>query len=173
LFLVFLDYAEPTRKPARPEYSAPAPAVPSPPISKPQPTAAPAASAPAKPAPSKPSPAKPAAQAVAATAATAIAVPKPVEELPRSVADIEHAVEVAATTAVKEYNKAIGILKDYSQEIKKIVDDSVERIDTTAWISLKNKTGAKESAVNTAEQLAAEAKQTIGEKKGKLLKNGR
>jgi MICOS complex subunit MIC60 len=102
------------------------------------------------------------AQAVAATAASAIAAPKSSEELPRSVADIEHAVEVAATMAVKEYNKAIGVLKEYSQEIKKIVDDSVERIDTTAWVTLKNKTGAKDSAVHTAEQLANEAKATIG-----------
>ena len=37
--------------------------------------------------------------------------PKPVEPLPTNVVELEHAVEVAAALAVKEYNKAIDILK--------------------------------------------------------------
>lgn len=39
--------------------------------------------------------------------------PKPVEPLPTNVVELEHAVEVAAALAVKEYNKAIDILKKY------------------------------------------------------------
>lgn len=36
---------------------------------------------------------------------------KPVEPLPSDVLELQHAVEVAASLAVQEYNKAIDILK--------------------------------------------------------------
>lgn len=47
-------------------------------------------------------------------------VPKPTPQevssqiaLPANILELEHAVEMAATEAVREYNKAIGILKRY------------------------------------------------------------
>lgn len=40
--------------------------------------------------------------------------PKSVEPLPSDVVELEHAVEHAAALAVKEYNKAIDILKKYT-----------------------------------------------------------
>ncbi|XP_037814732.1 MICOS complex subunit Mic60 isoform X1 [Lucilia sericata] len=87
--------------------------------------------------------------------------PKPVEPLPSSVVELEHAVEHAAALAVKEYNKAIDILKNFNNDVRRIVDVAVENVDTSLWTSLRNKTNARDSSVATAEQLAREALEKI------------
>lgn len=44
---------------------------------------------------------------------TAVAQKPNLEPLPAEITDLEHAVEVAANVALKEYNKAIDILKRF------------------------------------------------------------
>lgn len=50
----------------------------------------------------------------------------------------------------------------YNEEVKRIVDESVDKLDSTAWTSLKNKTGARDTAVSAAETAAQVARATIG-----------
>lgn len=95
---------------------------------------------------------------------------------------MENAVEVAAALAVKEYNKAIAILKRYlsstflnlssyislnshssfNNDVRKVVDDAIDNVDTTRWTSLRNKTSARDTSVATAENSAREAIDKIG-----------
>lgn len=51
----------------------------------------------------------------------------------------------------------------YNEEVKKIVDESVDKFDTNAWSKLKNKTSARDSAVLASEKAAQVARATIGE----------
>jgi hypothetical protein len=60
--------------------------------------------------------------------------------------------EAAAKIALKEYSKAVNVLKTYNEEVKKIVDSAVENIDVNAWTALKNKTLTRDAAVELAEQ---------------------
>lgn len=83
--------------------------------------------------------------------------PKPVEPLPSDVVELEHAVEVAAALAVKEYNKAIEILKSFNNDVRRIVDVAVEDVNTSLWTTLRNRTNARDTSVATAEKLAREA----------------
>uniref|UniRef100_T1PC79 MICOS complex subunit MIC60 n=1 Tax=Musca domestica TaxID=7370 RepID=T1PC79_MUSDO len=87
--------------------------------------------------------------------------PKPVEPLPSDVLELQHAVEVAASVAVQEYNKAIDILKNFNNDVRRIVDHAVENVDASTWTTLKNKTSARDSSVSTAEKLAREALEKI------------
>ncbi|XP_075147962.1 inner membrane mitochondrial protein mitofilin isoform X2 [Haematobia irritans] len=105
---------------------------------------------------SKPSEAKPAAKATEPKPA-----PKPVEPLPSDVLELQHAVEVAAALAVQEYNKAIDILKNFNNDVRRIVDVAVENLDSSTWTTLKNKTNARDTSVATAEKLAREALEKI------------
>lgn len=82
--------------------------------------------------------------------------------LPSNITELERAVEIAAREAIQEYGKAISVLKTYTDEIKKIVDESVEKLDTTAWSRLKNKTSARDTAVLASEKAALVARATIG-----------
>lgn len=157
--------------------------VPSPPLSKPEPTvekvklseAAAPVPAPAKPAAAsapKPAPAKaapPAAKAAApAAAAVAAAVSKPVEEVPKSISDLERQIDVAAATAIKEYGKAVQVLKEYTNEVKRVVDESVDKLDSSSWVLLRNRTSARDTALKAAEDAADEARENI-EKLHRLL----
>lgn len=102
--------------------------------------------------------------------------------MPKDVIDLENAVEIAAALAVKEYNKAIAILKRYlsmtdlnlsnyislnsyssfNNEVRKVVDDAIDNVDTSSWTSLRNKTSARYTSVATAEKSAREATDKIG-----------
>lgn len=156
--------------------------VPSPPLPKPEPIvekssqpAAKSAPAPivekAKPAPTSPV-TKPAAAPKAAVPAAASA-PKPIaashgEEVPKSISELERQIDIAAATAIKEYGKAVQVLKAYTEEVKKVVDDSVEKLDTSSWVLLRNKTSARDSALKAAEDAAEDARENI-EKLHRLL----
>lgn len=50
----------------------------------------------------------------------------------------------------------------YNEEIRKIVDESVDKLDNSAWSRLKNKTSARDCAVQAAEQAAQIARGYIG-----------
>lgn len=98
------------------------------------------------------------------TKAAAVEVPqKPStpEVVPKSFPELENKIEATAASAVAEYNKAISVLKSYNNEVKRAVDESIDRLDNTVWTSLKNKTNAKNSSVSTAENAAQEARETL------------
>lgn len=169
-----------------PTLSVPAPPLPT--ISPPTPVgnanksaAAPVAKPPTSAAAASPSPASPS----AAKGPSSPVQLSPAAPLPANIHELERAVEVAAQTAVNAYGRAIDVLKEYVQhstriplfkssyrlvlslryneEVKKIVDESVDKFDTNAWSKLKNKTSARDSAVLASEKAAQVARATIGE----------
>ncbi|XP_017483076.1 PREDICTED: MICOS complex subunit Mic60 isoform X1 [Rhagoletis zephyria] len=101
--------------------------------------------------------APPASKPATAKPSEPVKIQKQPEPLPRDVTDLESAVEVAAALAVKEYNKAIGILKGFNNDVRKVVDDAIENVDTSIWTSLRNRTSARDTSVATAEKSAREA----------------
>lgn len=84
-------------------------------------------------------------------------------EIPKNIADLEKAIESAATTAIDEYNKAVNSLKLYNEEVKKIVDSSTEAIDINVWSTLKNKTMTRDNALRISEDLALAARKKLNE----------
>lgn len=126
--------------------AAPASAVPSPPISKPEPKSVP-------------------------VAAPILETPAVKVELPKDLGELQVAVDAAARLAVAEYEKAVGILKTYNDEVKKIVDSAVENVDVNAWAALKNKTLTRDTAVAAAEQAALAAHKKLNELENQLDKN--
>ncbi|XP_055313311.1 MICOS complex subunit Mic60 isoform X2 [Sitodiplosis mosellana] len=99
------------------------------------------------------------------------AVPKPSEPiklppvlsqpLPQTFTDLEKDIEVAAQIAVKEYQNAIKLLKEYAEDVKTVVDRVIEQSDHSLWSVLKNKTSARDTAVEAAERTAQAAQQHI------------
>lgn len=85
----------------------------------------------------------------------------PVEPLPVDILELEKAVEVAATLAVKEYNKAISVLQSFNNDVRTVVDRAVENVDNSLWMSLRNRTSARDTAVSVAEKAAREALEKI------------
>lgn len=164
--------------------------VPSPPLPKPEPIVeksppppksasapAPAVVEKAKPAAATPAPKPAAPKAAAPVAATAaapiVATPKPIavshdEEVPKSISELERQIDIAAATAIKEYGKAVQVLKAYTEEVKKVVDESVDKLDTSSWVLLRNRTSARDSALKAAEDAAEDARENI-EKLHRLL----
>lgn len=118
-------------------------------------------------------PAPPISKPESKAASSAIAAPVKQEkpEIPKNLAELEKAVEAAATLAVKEYNKAVLILKSYNDDVKKIVDSAVENIDVNAWTALKNKTLTRDTAVEAAEQAALAARKKLNELEQQIDKN--
>lgn len=101
-------------------------------------------------------------------------IEKPKEEkveIPKSLTDFEKSVEVAAKVALKEYNKAVNVLKTYNDEVKRIVDSAVENIDVNAWTALKNKTLTRDAAVEMAEQAALAARKKLQELEQQIENN--
>lgn len=78
--------------------------------------------------------------------------------LPSSLTDLEKSIEVAAQIAVKEYDNAIKHLHEYANDVKTVVDRVIDHNDHTVWSSLKNKTSARDTAVDAAERAAQEAR---------------
>ncbi|XP_050068847.1 MICOS complex subunit Mic60 isoform X2 [Anopheles maculipalpis] len=106
--------------------------------------------------------------ATAASAKSASAPPKPVvplssagETVPKSISDLEQQVEVAATIAIKQYGQAVDVLKAYTAEVRKVVDESVDKLDSTSWTTLRNRTSARDTALEAAENAADQAKSNI------------
>lgn len=124
---------------------------------------------------SKPADIKEAPKTSAPAVATAPAPekkPEPVKiEIPKNLADLQAALDVAAATAIREYNNAATVLKSYSDDVKKIVDSQVENIDLNAWSTLKNKTMTRDGAVEIAEQSALAARKTLNELEQQIDKN--
>lgn len=139
--------------------------VPSPPLPKPEPPATPVEKVPP---PKRSTPAS--APTAPATAAASTTPPKkvPTEEVPKSISDLERQIDIAAATAIKEYGKAVSVLKGYTEEVKKIVDESVDKLDGNSWVLLRNKTSARDTALKAAEDAAEEARENI-EKLHKVL----
>lgn len=138
--------------------------VPSPPISKPPETSSPK---------EKPVVAKKVAEKPKEVEKP-IEIEKPKEEkveIPKSLTDFEKSVEVAAKVALKEYNKAVNVLKTYNDEVKRIVDSAVENIDVNAWTALKNKTLTRDAAVEMAEQAALAARKKLQELEQQIENN--
>ncbi|XP_039490661.1 MICOS complex subunit Mic60 [Drosophila santomea] len=81
--------------------------------------------------------------------------------LPRDVIELEKAIELAAQLAVKEYNAAIGVLKSFNDDVRKVVDKAVENGENSLWTTLKNRASARDTAVGTAERAAREAQEKI------------
>lgn len=65
---------------------------------------------------------------------------------------------MAAQIAAREYNNAIKHLHEYANDVKTVVDRVVEHNDYTVWSTLKNKTSARDTAVEAAERTAQEAR---------------
>ncbi|XP_055544802.1 MICOS complex subunit Mic60 isoform X2 [Wyeomyia smithii] len=147
--------------------------VPSPPLPKPEPLpekVAPSSTSSAKTPSSTVTPVKPA----PAKATSPIIVSKPVapaEEVPKSISDLERQIDVAAATAIKEYEKAVQILKNYTETVRKVVDESVDKLDNTSWTLLRNRTSARDTALMAAEEAAEKAREHI--EKLKHLLDGR
>uniref|UniRef100_A0A2C9GRF9 MICOS complex subunit MIC60 n=1 Tax=Anopheles arabiensis TaxID=7173 RepID=A0A2C9GRF9_ANOAR len=104
----------------------------------------------------------------AAPAKSAPAAPsKPVplasggETVPKSISDLEQQVEVAATIAIKEYGHAVDVLKSYTNEVRKVVDESVDKLDSSSWTTLRNRTSARDTALQAAEDAADKARGNI------------
>ncbi|XP_041767491.1 MICOS complex subunit Mic60 isoform X1 [Anopheles merus] len=109
-----------------------------------------------------------AAGTAAAPAKSAPAAPsKPVplasggETVPKSISDLEQQVEVAATIAIKEYGHAVDVLKSYTNEVRKVVDESVDKLDSSSWTTLRNRTSARDTALQAAEDAADKARGNI------------
>ncbi|XP_033164985.1 MICOS complex subunit Mic60 isoform X1 [Drosophila mauritiana] len=96
----------------------------------------------------------------AAAAPTPAAKPKD-SPLPRDVVELEKAIELSAQLAVKEYNVAIGVLKGFNDDVRKVVDKAVENGENSLWTTLKNRASARDTAVATAERAAREAQEKI------------
>lgn len=74
---------------------------------------------------------------------------------------MEKDIEVAAQIAVKEYRNAINILNEYAEDVKAVVNRVIEESDHSLWSVLKNKTVARDTAVESAERTAQAAKAHI------------
>ncbi|XP_058467387.1 MICOS complex subunit Mic60 isoform X2 [Malaya genurostris] len=140
--------------------------VPSPPLSKPEPlvekvTPAPAVKTSAPSPAIKPAPTK----TVVPAPSVATSKPTPVaslaEEVPKSISDLERQIDVAAATAIKEYGKAVQVLKTYTDDVKKVVDESVDKLDNSSWTLLRNRTSARDTALKEAENAAENAREKI------------
>lgn len=85
------------------------------------------------------------------------------QALPKTFEDLEKDIDVAARIAVDEYTKAVKALQEYAEDVKIVVDRAIEKSDNSVWSLLKNKTSARDTAVETAERAAQEAQNRINQ----------
>lgn len=124
--------AAPTKK------EAPVKAVPEPPKAKPE----------AKPAAIPvPTPAAPVSAAAAA--------------VPLDLSNLDAEIQTALKGALLEHQKAVRVLAAYNTDVKQILDGSIEKVEAIPWNQLKNRTHARNSAVQAAETSAAAAAETL------------
>ncbi|KRT79302.1 hypothetical protein AMK59_8514 [Oryctes borbonicus] len=76
---------------------------------------------------------------------------------PKNLADLEKSTTETAKAAIEAYNKAINALINYAADIEIIIDEAGHNIDKKIWASLKEKSEAKERAVQMAEKEALRA----------------
>lgn len=95
--------------------------------------------------------------------------PTPPQPLPSTLVELEKSLDVAVQTAAKEYQNAINVLQQYNEDVKLVVDRIIENSDNTIWTTLKNKTSARDTAVEAAERTAQEARSTIGNLLNKIF----
>lgn len=73
---------------------------------------------------------------------------------PKNLAEIEEQLCEAAVAAIEGYQESIGLIRDYNQQVEKIIDHSFSRIDQTIWTDLKNKSELKDKQLKEAEKHA-------------------
>lgn len=114
-----------------------------------------ATAAPAKPAvAAKPEEKK----APVAPVAPVVETPKPTP--PKASADLSNLsgeIQMAIKGALSEYQKAVRLLSAYNTDVKQIIDGSIEKVEEIPWNQLKNRTHARNTAVQAAEASAAAA----------------
>ncbi|XP_030559150.1 MICOS complex subunit Mic60 [Drosophila novamexicana] len=87
--------------------------------------------------------------------------PPKVQPLPQEVLELEKSIELSAQLAIQEYNAAIGILKSFNEDVRRVVDKAVEHGENSLWATLKNRASARDTAVSKAERAAREAQEKI------------
>jgi len=55
-----------------------------------------------------------------------------------------------------------NFLSSFNDDVRKVVDKAVENGENSLWTTLKNRAGARDTAVATAERAAREAQEKIG-----------
>jgi mitofilin len=117
---------------------------------------------PTKPAsPSSVQPPKPEPKSTISAAAVAALLPS----------DLEKSIENTAAIAIDEYRKAINVLRAYNDEVKRIVEQSIEKHDKTLWANLENKAVSRDAFIKMAEATANDARLKIKQIENSLSKN--
>lgn len=83
------------------------------------------------------------------------------QSLPKTFDELQKDIDVAAQIAAKEYGNAVKVLKEYIKDVETVVDRIIDNADHTLWSTLKNKTSARDTAVEAAERSAQAAKSHI------------
>nr|CAD7440012.1 unnamed protein product [Timema bartmani] len=91
------------------------------------------------------------------------------ETHPKKLALLEEKIVGAAAKAVEAFDRATCFLEDYNNDIFKIVETSIEKLDSNTWATLKIKTENRDKFLKDAEEKANEA--TIHLNKMKALLN--
>nr|CAD7394450.1 unnamed protein product [Timema cristinae] len=79
------------------------------------------------------------------------------ETHPKKLAILEEKIVGAAANAVEAFDRATCFLEDYNNDIFKIVETSVEKLDSDTWATLKLKTENRDKFLKDAEEKANEA----------------
>lgn len=105
-----------------------------------------------------PTPTKPEVKPAATAAAIPVPTPAPTPA-PASLdlSNLDGEIQVALKGALVDYQKAIRVLTSYNSEVKQIVDGSIEKVEDIPWNQLKNRTHARNAAVQAAEASAESA----------------
>ncbi|XP_039275816.1 MICOS complex subunit Mic60-like [Nilaparvata lugens] len=87
---------------------------------------------------------------------------------PHNLVELEEKMGSAAQVAIKAYTDAICVLRDQAEDIYKLVEESVEKVDPKIWPQIKEKSLEKEKLVKEAEVNARIAEQTINKLKASI-----
>ncbi|KAK6622543.1 hypothetical protein RUM44_002355 [Polyplax serrata] len=80
---------------------------------------------------------------------------------PKNVVELERHIGQAANEAVKAYYSAVCATKDHAEEIYKLLETKIDRIEPEFWCTLKKKTEEKENLIKSAEKAALKASERI------------